>query len=136
MGGMVPLGYVSRDKKLFVEEDEAERVRTIFRRYLELGSIGLLLADLRERGIVTKVRQLSDGRTVGGIPFTRGPLAYLLRNRFYIGEVVFKGEVRPAEHSPILDRDTFETVQRKLAEQHNGYHAARSSSEALLIGRK
>ena len=30
-----------------------------------------------------KVRQLSDGRTIGGIPFTRGPLAYLLRNRFY-----------------------------------------------------
>src|SRR5258706_848950 len=62
VGGMVPLGYVSRDKKLFIEEEEAERVRTIFQRYLELGSIGLLLADLRERGIVTKVRQLSDGR--------------------------------------------------------------------------
>src|SRR4029077_5309998 len=77
VGGMVPLGYVTRDKKLFIEEEEAERVRTIFRRYLD--SIGLLLADLRERDIVTKVRQLSDGRTVGGIPFTRGPLAYLLR---------------------------------------------------------
>ena len=114
VGGMVPLGYVSRDKKLFIEEEEAERVRTIFRRYLELGSIGLLLADLRERGIVTKVRHLSDGRTVGGIPFTRGPLAYLLRNRFYIGEVVFKGEICPAEHPPILDRDLFEAVQRNL----------------------
>src|SRR6516165_10379253 len=83
MGGMVPLGYVSRDKKLFVDEEEAERVRTIFQRYLDLGSIGLLLADLRERGIVTKIRHLSDGRVVGGISFTRGPLAYLLRNRFY-----------------------------------------------------
>ena len=58
VGGMVPLGYVTRDKKLFVEEEEAERIRTIFRRYLDLGSIGLLVADLRERGIVTKVRQL------------------------------------------------------------------------------
>jgi site-specific DNA recombinase len=102
---MVPLGYVSRDKKLVVEAEEAERVRTIFRRYLHLGSIGLLLADLRERGIVTKVRPVSDGRTVGGIPFTRGSLAYLLRNRFYIGEVQFKGEICPGEHPPILDRD-------------------------------
>jgi site-specific DNA recombinase len=135
VGGMVPLGYVSRDKKLVIEEDEAERVRTIFRRYLELGSIGRLLADLRERGIVTKVRHLSDGRTVGGIPFTRGPLAYLLRNRFYIGEVDFKGEICPAEHPPILDRDLFEAVQRKLAEQRNGYRAARASCEALLMGR-
>src|SRR5262249_49999797 len=120
VGGMVPLGYISRDKKLFIDEDEAERVRTIFRRYLDLGSISLLLADLRERGIVTKVRQLSDGRTIGGIPFTRGPLAYLLRNRFYIGEVVFRGQICPGEHPPILDRDLFEAVQLKLAEQHNG----------------
>ncbi len=135
VGGMVPLGYVSRDKKLVIDEEEAERVRTIFRRYLEVGSIGRLLVDLRECGIVTKVRYLSDGRTVGGILFTRGPLAYLLRNRFYIGEVVFKGEVCPAEHPPILDRDLFEAVQRKLAEQHNGYHVARRNSEALLMGR-
>jgi site-specific DNA recombinase len=135
VGCMVPLGYVSRDKKLFIEEEEAERVRTIFQRYLELGSIGLLLADLRERGIVTKVRPLSNGRTVGGIPFTRGPLAYLLRNRFYIGEVVFKDQVCPGEHPPILDRDLFEAVQRRLAKQHNGYRAARASPEAALMGR-
>jgi site-specific DNA recombinase len=135
VGGMVPLGYVSRDKKLFIAEEEAERVRTIFRRYLDLGSIGLLLADLRERGIVTKVRQLSDGRTVGGIPFTRGPLAYLLRNRFYIGEVAFRGQICPGEHQPILDRDLFEAVQQRLAEQRNGYHATAAGSEALLTGR-
>jgi site-specific DNA recombinase len=135
VGGMVPLGYVSRDKKLVVEEEEAERVRTIFRGYLDLGSIGLLLGDLRERGIVTKIRHLSDGRTVGGIPFTRGPLAYLLRNRFYIGEVVFKGEVCPAEHPPILDTELFEAVQQKLAQQRNGYRVARASSDALLMGR-
>jgi DNA invertase Pin-like site-specific DNA recombinase len=52
VGGMVPLGYVTRDKKLFIEEEEAERVHTIFRRYLDLGSIGLLLADLRERSVL------------------------------------------------------------------------------------
>ncbi len=115
VGGMVPLGYVSRDKKLVIDEDEAERVRTIFRRYLEVGSIGRLLTDLRDRGIVTKIRHLSNGRTIGGIPFTRGPLAYLLRNRFYIGEVVFKGEVCPAEHPPILDCDLFETVHKCIA---------------------
>jgi site-specific DNA recombinase len=132
---VVPLGYVSRDKKLVVEEEEAERVRTIFRRYLDLGSIGLLLGDLRERGIVTKLRHLSDGRTVGGIPFTRGPLAYLLRNRFYIGEVVLKGEVCPAEHPPILDTDLFEAVQQTLAQQRNGYRVVRASSDALLMGR-
>jgi hypothetical protein len=72
---------------------------------------------------------------VGGIPFTRGPLAYLLRNRFYIGEVLFKGQICPAEHPPILDRDLFEAVQRKLAEQTNGHRAARANPDALLTGR-
>jgi site-specific DNA recombinase len=71
----------------------------IFQRYLELGSIGLLLADLRERGIVTKVRHLSYGRTVGGIPFSRDSLAYLLRNRFYVGEIDFKREICSGEHA-------------------------------------
>jgi site-specific DNA recombinase len=78
---------------------------------------------------------MAGGRAVGGIPFTRGPLAYLLRNRFYIGEVVFRGQICPAEHPPILDRDMFEAVQRRLAEQRNGYRAARASPEALLMGR-
>ncbi len=70
----------------------------MFKRYLELGSIGRLLADLRGRGILTKVRRLANGRTIGGIPFTRGPLAPVLRNRFCIGEVVYKGNICPGEH--------------------------------------
>jgi len=64
----------------------------IFRSYLKLGSLNLLMADLRKQGIVTKVRTLKTGATVGGIPFTRGPLAHLLRNRFYIGEVPNLGD--------------------------------------------
>ncbi len=46
-----------------------------------------------------------------------GPLAHLLKNRFYVGEVVYKGEVHKGEHEPILDRDLFEAVQAQLAEQ-------------------
>src|SRR5215204_3678109 len=119
VGGMVPLGYESRDKRLVVNEDEAERVRLIFRRYLELGSLGKLLEDLRRSGMVTKVRHLANGRSIGGIPFTRGPLAYLLRNRFYIGEVLYRGEVCPGQQLPILDRELFNAVQQKLAAQHH-----------------
>src|SRR5262249_28389217 len=134
VGGMVPLGYESRERRLVVNEAEAERVRSIFQRYLELGSIGLLLADLRGRGIVTTVRRLSNGRAIGGIPFPRGSLACLLRNRFYIGEVVYKGNICPGEQPPILDRDLFETVQAKLSEQRTSHHATRASSESLLLG--
>jgi hypothetical protein len=47
---------------------------------------------------------------VGGIPFTRGPLAYLLRNRFYVGEVVFKGETLAGEQPAIVDQNLFDAV--------------------------
>jgi hypothetical protein len=110
-------------------------VRTIFRSYLKLGSLGLLMADLRTKGIVTKVRTLKTGETVGGIAFTRGPLAHLLRNRFYIGEVTFKGEVLAGEQPAIVDRDLFEAVQARLAEQVTNHEASRTRSEALLLGR-
>src|SRR5690242_18480818 len=93
VGGMTPLGYDTNERKITVKKAEAERVRAIFRSYLKLGSLHLLMADLRKRGIVTKVRTLKSGERVGGISFTRGPLAHLLRNRFYVGEVAFKGEV-------------------------------------------
>jgi site-specific DNA recombinase len=135
VGGMAPLGYETKDRKIIVIEEEAERVRTIFRSYLKLGSLDRLMADLRQRGIVTKVRSLKSGQTVGGIAFTRGPLAHLLRNRFYIGEVVFKGEVLPGEQPAILDRDLFDAVQAKLNGQRTNHTAARAKSESLLIGR-
>src|SRR5712671_3108073 len=135
VGGVVPLGYESRNKKLVVNEEEAARVRAIFQLYLELGSLGHVMPELRRRGLVTKARALRDGRTIGGIPFTRGPLAHLLRNRFYIGEVVYREEICPGEHPPIIDRDLFDAVQRNLADQRNDHHSMRQKSEALLIGR-
>jgi len=135
VGGMVPLGYETKDRRIVVVEEEAERVRTIFRRYLELGSLNRLIIDLRQRGIVTKVRSLKAGRAIGGIPFTRGPLAHLLRNRFYLGEVAYRGEVFPGEQPAILDRDLFEAVQARLDDQRRSSRAAYAKSEALLIGR-
>src|SRR4051794_22721766 len=135
VGGMAPLGYDTKDRKITVNEAEADRVRTIFQSYLKLGSLNLLLEDLRKQGTLTKVRTLKTGQTVGGIPFTRGPLAYLLRNRFYVGEVAFKGETLAGEQPAIVDRDLFDAVQAKLNEQVTNHKVSRTKSEALLLGR-
>src|SRR5262245_32747300 len=48
VGGMAPLGYDTKDRKITVNEAEAERVRGIFHGYLKLGSLSLLMADLRQ----------------------------------------------------------------------------------------
>jgi DNA invertase Pin-like site-specific DNA recombinase len=135
VGGMTPLGYDAKDRKITVNAAEADRVRTIFRSYVKLGSLNLLMADLRKRGIVTKLRKLKTGKRFGGIPFARGSLAQLLRNRFYIGEVAFKGEVLKGEQTAILDRALFNAVQARLNEQVTNHNAKRMKSEALLTGR-
>src|SRR6202522_915492 len=135
VGGMAPLGYDTKDRKISVNEAEANRVEIIFRSYLKLGSLNKVMAELRKTGVVTKVRTLKTGQTVGGIPFTRGPLAYLLRNRFYIGEVAFKGEVLAGEQRGIIDRGLFDAVQAKLNEQANNHMPVRAKSGSLLAGR-
>ena len=75
------------------------------------------MRDLRERNIRTKARLLATGATRGGVPFGRGSLFYLLRNRFYIGEVKYKGEILPGEQPPIMDRALFDAVQQKLTDE-------------------
>jgi site-specific DNA recombinase len=135
VGGPVALGYRCIDRKPLVIPEEAETVRTIFRRYLELGSISALIEELDRRGIRTKSHGLADGRVRGGIRFGVGSLAHLLKNRFYIGEVVYRGEVHCGEHEPILDRDLFEAVRAKLAANAVARQIRLKGSPAILTGR-
>src|SRR3979490_1688318 len=134
VGGPLPLGYAMKDGKSAVVEDEAERVRLIYRRYLELGGVNALVPDLRDKDIRTKIRLRSTGATHGGIPFERGSLFYLLRNRFYIGEVNYKGEILPGEQPAIMDKELFDAVQQKLTDQWSHRNHAKTKSDHLLMG--
>jgi site-specific DNA recombinase len=134
VGGPLPLGYQMKDGKIAVIEDEAERVRLIFRRYLELGAANALVRDLRERNIRTKEKLLATGATRGGVLFGRGSLFYPLRNRFYIGEVKYKDEILPGEQPPIMDRALFDAVQQRLSDQWTNRTTMRNASDHLLTG--
>src|ERR1700687_4110888 len=134
VGGNLPLGYEMKDGKIAIIEEEAELVRSIFRRYLELGSVNELVRDLRERDIRTKTRLLSTGATRGGIPFGRGALYYLLGNHFYIGEVKYKNEILPGEQPPIMDRALFDAVRQKSLTQWSHRTIVRNKSDHLLTG--
>jgi site-specific DNA recombinase len=135
VGGVVPLGYEVKDRKLIVNDEEAATVRLIFTRYLDLGSLPALQRDLRERGIITRRRTLSSGRAIGGRTFTNGPLGYMLRNRMYLGEINHRDKSYPGEHQPIIDEKLFEAVQAKLTENLRGRRLRRQSSNALLLGK-
>ena len=134
MGGNVPLGYVSQAKKLVILPEEAETVRLIYRRYLELGSIGLLLEDLRRKGIKTKRRVGADGRVYGGGDFGTGSLTHLLKNRLFIAEITHRDLVHAADHQPLLDRDLFEAVQAKLQKNKVARKLELKSTSYLLTG--
>ena len=135
VGGPVPLGYRCIDKKLVVVPEEAETVRTIFTSYLELGFRGALIAELDRQGIRTKVNGRRDGGRSGGIRFGVGSLAHLLKNRFYLGEITYRGEVHRGEHEPILTRDLFEAVQAKRAANAVARQVQLRGAAALLTGR-
>src|ERR1700681_1464943 len=134
VGGPLPLGYAMKDGKIAVVEDEAERVRLIYRRYLELGGVNALVRDLSDKDVRTKIRLRATGMTHGGIPFERGSLFYLLRNRFYIGEVKYKGDILPGEQPAIMDKELFGAVQQKLTDQWSHRNHAKSKSDHLLTG--
>ncbi|RYG88394.1 MAG: recombinase family protein [Alphaproteobacteria bacterium] len=136
MGGGVPLGYDAVGRTLKINEAEAETVRAIFRRYLELRSVHRLVADLKSDGIKSKRTVSSTGRTRGGCDMNRGALFALLANPAYLGKVRHKGEVYDGLHPAIVEQDLFDAVQAVLAE--NRYRRGEGSSKrthSALVGR-
>jgi site-specific DNA recombinase len=135
MGGMPPLGYDVKDRKLVVNAEEARVVVDIFQRYLALKSVRALRDELAEAGIRSKRRLRPDGSEYGGQSFSRGALYAFLQNRLYRGEISYKGEVYPGEHAAIVDEQLWDAVQATLAanrvERATG---ARAKAPSLLAG--
>ncbi|GAA3903931.1 hypothetical protein GCM10022276_23220 [Sphingomonas limnosediminicola] len=135
MGGPVPLGYRVEKRKLLIDQTEAETVRLIFRRYLELGSVGLLADELATSGTRTKLRYYATGRSVGGGCFSRGSLAQLLQNPIYIAKVSHRGELFDGEHQPVVDAAMWAEVQRLLTNnRRERLHGERTRFPSLLTG--
>jgi site-specific DNA recombinase len=120
MGGPVPLGYDVVERKLVVNEPEAEQVRAIMQMYLTASSVPELVDLLARNGSFTKVQQCKDGGTRGGVHFKRGNLYHLLSNRIYRGMTVHKGEAFDGEHEAIVSEELWNQVQSKLARQGQG----------------
>jgi len=106
MGGWAPLGYDIRDRKLIVNEAEAETVRTVFTRFVRIGSATELARALAQEGV--------RGKT--GKPIDKAVIYKLLHNRTYIGEAVHKGQSFPGEHEAIIDRALWDKVHSILGE--------------------
>lgn len=138
MGGVPPLGYdlpLPGSRTLQLNEAEADQVRRIFARYLELGSVHALQQELARDGIVSKRRTTAQGKAVGGLTFSRGALFHMLRNRLYLGEIPHKERSYPGEHPAIVGSELFDAVQARLAAGRRTRSRERKVAAALLTGR-
>jgi site-specific DNA recombinase len=137
MGGVVPLGYRVEDRALHIFEDHAEIVRSLFRRYLEAGSVVRLKQQLDADGVRVPIRIDRGGRSTGGSLFSRGHIYKILSNPIYVGRIAHKGQVHEGQQPPIVTPDLWDEVRQSLSD-HRGAATTkrtRQSSDALLAGK-
>ncbi|WP_091737828.1 recombinase family protein [Phenylobacterium immobile] len=139
MGGTPPLGYdlpTGTDRILVVNPAEADTVRCLFSAYLQLGSVHAVQRRTEAQGIVSKARTTAKGRSVGGLPFSRGALFHLLSNRVYRGQIIHKDAAYPGLHTPIVEAEVFDQVQQSLSAHRSGVRErAARVARPVLAGR-
>ncbi len=137
MGGVVPLGYRVEDRALHIVEDHAGIVRSLFRRYLEAGSVVRLKQQLDAEGFRIPIRIEGGGRSTGGGLFSRGHIYKILSNPIYVGRIAHKGQVHEGQHQPIVIQDLWDRVQQNLRDHLGATRTKRTrqSSGALLAAK-
>ena len=136
MGGTLPLGYDVVERRLVINPPEAETVRAIYKRYLEVGSIRLLKQDLEDHGVVSKRRFSKAGHQSGGVAFSRGALYELLANPIYVGEIRHRKDCHPGQHEAVLDRKLWDQVQQQLSQKAAHPRGQATSAMANLLAGK
>jgi hypothetical protein len=134
MGGTPPLGYDVVERKLLVNEPEADLVRYIFRRYAEHGSAAELVRELAFEGRTTKAWQTQNGQFREGRPIDQQYIFKLLRNRIYLGEIQHKDTSFPGQHEAIIDQDTWDLVHAFVERRKQGPREGVTQHPALLAG--
>lgn len=125
MGGWTPLGYEAMDRKLVIHKADAERVRFIFERFVQLKSATLLARELVLARATNRYGHLLD----------KGVLYRILNNRVYIGDAVHKGVSYRGEHQAIINRKLWDEAHAILKQSPRRRAAsARAKTPALLKG--
>ncbi len=125
VGGIIPFGYRVEDKKVLIDETEAEAVRMIFERY-DAGDTVQSIADaLNAHGLRPRLSP----------KFKSTSFTVILKNRKYIGEYSANGCDYPDLYPPIVDRDLFDRVQRKINANKRAPGAGKAKVDYILQGK-
>ena len=104
--GVAPFGYqYAADKKsVEINEDEAATVRMMFSEAQKGLSLYQIADYLNGKGIKTR----------RGKAWSAGNVQVILRNRFYVGELLHQGKVIKGNHEPLISRVQFGKVSAQL----------------------
>lgn len=126
MNGVAPLGYLNKDRTLDIDEENAQKVRIIFDKYLELKSVHSLKTYLEENNVTTR----------SGKNFAKGHLYRILENKTYIGKIEHKEKVYDGLHEAIVDEEIFDNVQKFLsANRIKQRNSTDKKNPSLLAGK-
>lgn len=116
LGGYPPLGYRLVDKQLIPDETEIPIIETIFKKYLEVGTMDKLFLWLNEHGYRTKVWKSKKGSVRGGKLFQKSTVQHILTNPLYIGKITHftQHKVYDGKHAGIISPELFSRVQEHI----------------------
>jgi DNA invertase Pin-like site-specific DNA recombinase len=134
MGGVPPLGYDVVERKLVINEPEADLVRDIFTRYAEHGSAAQLVRELQIEGHTTKSWVTQGGRQREGKTIDQHYLFTMLRNRLYLGEICNHDKCYPGRHQAIVSREVWEAAHAIIDKRKQGPRSRDTGKQALLTG--
>ncbi len=116
--GKAPIGYINTLERIegrefrgiAVDEERAPFVKLAFELY-DKGEFSMEdIADiLTDRGLETR----ATARRPAG-PVSSSKISAMLRDAYYVGDIVYKGETYEGRHPAIIDRDLFVRVQQRL----------------------
>ena len=122
-GGRIPLGFKLGDnKRLEIDPATAPIVQEIFKRYAEGETVRAIVDDLNNRGL----------KTSRGYKFAYPSFNTLLQNRKYMGEFKYQDVVIPGGVPALVDEDTFNRVQARMAKNKQAPATAKAKESYLL----
>ncbi len=115
-GGRLPIGYNVVNKKLIINQEEAQIVRYVFKRYLEVPSELIIANELNEKGWHPKLRNSANTSSV----FQASNISSIIQNPIYIGKIKFHNELFDGIHQPIIEESLFQKVNKIKQEKYRG----------------
>lgn len=131
-GGVVPLGYITEDKRLVVDSEKVDIVKNIFSEYIKGNGYMTIAEKLNKKGNKTQQNKLFSGNSIKNI----------LTNRVYTGSIVWGRHnakddssiiISEGAHEAIIDEKTFQLVQ-EMVKNNPRHHVKQFNSNHLLSG--